>query len=313
MLIAHVGQPIAPHDLWSAWSTDPVVAVSLPALFWLHRRGTAAEPGSGLRRTQLFRSGLIVVGLALLSPLDAVSGALASAHMVQHLLLFAVAAPLLAFSRPLAPLSRGLPPSLRSLLPGFRRRVGLDMDTVRLARAPAPAWLAAVATLWLWHARFFYELALANRLVHALEHTAFLISGLAVWSVIANAGRARRTSPGIAILMLFTLGLTSTLLAALMTFSPVPWYDAYARSTEPWGLSPLGDQQLAGLIMWFPVGILYVGAALVLLMRWLDPEPSRIDRAIRDRQNETQNETQIERPNERQNERRGVHHGPENV
>lgn len=267
LILGHGDQLVGPHDLWTAWSFDPLVAVTVVVLAFIHDRGRIERQGD--RRHWLFVSGLIVVVVAVMGPVDALGRSLASAHMVQHLLLFSVASPLIAFSRPGADLLRGMSPSIRRLVPPARRRLGLSVSVLRRLRHPALAWLFAVGTLWLWHSRLLYELALDEPLVHAIEHASFLAAGLGVWSVVAHAGRPRRVEPGLAIIMLFTLGLASTLLAALMTFAPEPWYEAYATTTEPWGLDHLDDQRLAGLLMWFPVGILYVVSALVLLVRWL--------------------------------------------
>ena len=95
-ILAHPGQPPAPHDLWSAWNLHPVLLGGLLLAAWAYRRGQNSGPKRPVDRwrARCFTAALVALGLALLSPLDALSGALASAHMVQHLLLLLVAAPL---------------------------------------------------------------------------------------------------------------------------------------------------------------------------------------------------------------------------
>jgi putative membrane protein len=114
-ILAHPGQPPAPHDLWSAWNLDPVLLGGLLLTAWAYWRGQTSGPRRPIDtwRARCFTGALVALGLALLSPLDALSNALASAHMVQHLLLLLVAAPLLALSAPSSAILRGSPLALR--------------------------------------------------------------------------------------------------------------------------------------------------------------------------------------------------------
>jgi cytochrome c oxidase assembly factor CtaG len=104
--------------------------------------------------------------------------------------------------------------------------------------------------------------------VHGVEHAVLFGAALASWAAIVRL-RRRRARPGIELLVLFALSLQCALLGALLTFATTAWYPAYAATTEPWGLSPLSDQQLAGVIMWIPAGGVYLVAALVVLRRWI--------------------------------------------
>lgn len=277
LLLAHDGQPIGPHDLLAAWQPDPLIALALAVAGFTYARGRRrAEPGARRR----FYAGLAVVAVALLSPIEAMSASLASAHMVQHLLLSSVAAPLLVAARPYVTLLRGSPSFVRKANRRLQSKVG-PRGRRRVGQAlPAVAWLGAVGNLWLWHSRALYDLAVANDIAHALEHVAFLGSGLLFWSVILHAGRTRQVSVISAALLLFTAGLSGTLLAALLTFSRRPWYDSYLATTEPWGLDPLSDQQLAGALLWFPPALLYTTAALWLLMRHLATPERPDDRVV---------------------------------
>lgn len=281
--LAHAGSPLAPHDLWTSWSTDPLVIAGLIAAGWAYARGRRRGPGSA-RRATMFAGGLGAVAVALLSPLDALSGALASAHMVQHVLLVLVAAPLFAFSASSGPLLRGTPAPIRRAVARARVRLGLTTGRVRTLAHPLAVWFLAVAALWFWHSAAAYEAALRSDLLHALEHLSFFATALLFWVLIgrlAHAGLA-----GAALLLVFGMAVQSIFLSVLLTFARAPWYPSYAASTRPWGLDPLADQQLAGAIMWVPAGAVYAAAGLLLFMSWmregdvdLSAEDRRVDRS----------------------------------
>jgi putative membrane protein len=264
--LAHVGQPLAPHELWTSWNLDPLVVTGLVLMALLYRRGRSRSAGSWQARC--FAGGLLAVGIALLSPLDPLSEALASAHMVQHLLLVLIAAPLLAVSAPGGVLLRGSPRAVRSAVLPLRRRLPLVHEVTHLLRNPAVVWLLHVGTLWLWHAGALYDAALTHPVAHALEHTTFLVTGFLLWRLVIGA-RAVRVAPGLGVLLVFGMTMQSTLLALLITFTRTPWYSGYAETTQPWGLDQLADQHLAGAIMWVPAGLVYLGVALTLLVGWV--------------------------------------------
>jgi putative membrane protein len=258
------------------------VLLPLLAVVALYGSGVArlwrrAGAGRGVSPWQAaaFGGGWLALFVALLTPLDALSTALFSAHMVQHLLLILVAAPLLVLARPLAALAWGLPPALaRRLARGWLGRPALPRLAGWIA-APAIAWSLHAAAISVWHAPLLYEWALADEMAHALEHAAFLASGLLFWWALIH-GRGRAASYGASALYVFAMALVSTLLGALITFAPAPWYASYSETTAAWGLSPLADQQLAGAIMWVPPGIVYLGTALALLVAWLRAVETRV-------------------------------------
>jgi cytochrome c oxidase assembly factor CtaG len=277
MTLTHPGQPLAPHDLWSAWNLDPVVVLGLLLAVGMFRWGYVRGRTLPLdrRRARYFVGALVALSVALVSPLDALSGALASAHMVQHLLLVLVAAPLLAFSGAAATLMRGTPPTVRRSLGRWRGRLRLTRTRTGALRHPVTVWLLHVGALWFWHAAGPYGAALDHALVHGLEHASFLITGVLFWHVVAASRRPGGMSPGFGVLLLFATAMQSVFLSALLTFGSTPWYDGYAETTRSWGLEPLADQQLAGVIMWIPGGVVYILAALLLLAAWIrDSEPA---------------------------------------
>jgi putative membrane protein len=278
-VVGHLAPPLVPSELWQSWNWDPVLWSTLLALLVLHERGWRTGRRQRWRRWS-FVAAIVCAGIALLSPLDALSSTLASAHMVQHLLLTMVVAPLVVVSRPTVTLLRGLPHGARRDLVRLRRisRVR-PADVVRTH----PITCAAVhaVTLWIWHASGPYELALRNDLVHRLEHVTFLITAVCSWAAIILVARRHRGATGTSVLVLFGLSVQGSILGALLTFAADPWYPSYATRTAPWGLTPLEDQQLAGVIMWVPAGVVYLGAALGLMIVWISqPPPTRGTRPV---------------------------------
>jgi cytochrome c oxidase assembly factor CtaG len=270
-VLAHPGQPPAPHDLWGAWNLNPVLLGGLLLAAWAFWRGQTSGPRRPVDswRARCFTGALVALGLALLSPLDALSGALASAHMVQHLLLLLVAAPLLALSAPASAILRGSPLALRRASGRWRRRLGLTHGNLGFLRHPAAVWLVSVGVIWFWHAAAPYDAALDSQLLHVLEHASFLVTAVLFWQVVVGVRGAARVSGGLGVLLLFAMAMQSVLLSVLLTFARTPWYSGYAATTAPWGLDPLTDQRLAGVIMWIPAGGIYLLVALALLVTWI--------------------------------------------
>lgn len=275
-VLAHAGAPPAPHDLWRSWSPEPAVLAAIALAGFVYGHGVLAlweraGAGRGVRVWQAaaFAAGLLTLLIALVSPLDALGSALFSAHMVQHLLLMLVAAPLLVLGQPLVPALWALPFPWRRGLGGWWRRSGTARAGWRSLAHPVTAWALHAAVLWVWHAPRLYETTLTHAGTHALEHTLFLATALLFWWTIVHAGRRGRPGHGAGLLSVFAMAVQSGALGALITFSPRPWYPAYAPSTAAWGLSPLQDQQLAGLLMWVPAGAVYLIAAGLLFAAWL--------------------------------------------
>ena len=270
-ILAHPGQPAAPHDLWSAWTLHPVLLGGLLLTAWAYRRGQTSGPRRPIDtwRARCFAAAVVALGLAMLSPLDALSGALASAHMVQHLLLLLVAAPLLALSAPSSAILRGSPLALRRTSGRWRRRLGLTHGNLGVLRHPAAVWLLSVGVIWFWHAAAPYDATLDNQLLHVLEHASFLVTAVLFWQVVVGVRGVARVSGGLGVLLVFAMAMQSVFLSVLLTFARTPWYSGYAETTAPWGLDPLTDQQLAGVIMWIPAGGIYLAVALALLVTWI--------------------------------------------
>jgi putative membrane protein len=269
--------------LWSSgWSLEPGVAVPLAIAAGWYGWGVrslwrSAGVGRGVRRREAgsFAAGWLIVALALLSPLHRLSELLFSVHMVQHELLMAVAAPLLVLGRPLVAMVWALPP-------GWRRTTGTWTAAPavqtgwRALTHPLAAWSLHAGVIWAWHLPSLYQAGVAHDAVHALQHATFLGSALLFWWTVLQPRAGRLGSPA-SVVSLFTTAMHTGLLGALLTVSTRVWYPIYRGTTVAWGLSPLEDQQLAGLIMWIPAGLIYAGVALALLATWLR-EPSAVRR-----------------------------------
>lgn len=269
-LAAHGAVPVAPDAVWSAWSLDPLVIAPLLLVHWLYGRGVLrlwarAGHGRGIGRSHVaaFVAAELALFVALVSPVDALGGVLLSAHMVQHGLLVVIAPPLLVMARPGVALTWAMPAGWLRGPPAVAWRK-LAQAVRRLAR-PAPAALLHGLTVWLWHAPALFEAALARPWLHWLEHATFLATAMLLWqSLLSARGGA---SAAAALAGTFATLMHTGLLGGLLTLAPEPLYRWYAGQSELWGLSPLSDQQLAGLIMWVPMGLAYLAAALWLAAR----------------------------------------------
>lgn len=281
--LLHDKEPLAPRDLWSAWSFEPIVILALALTGWLYLRGivalwTGAGRGRGVQRWEAaaYALGWMVLLLCLVSPLHRLGAALFSAHMAQHELLIAAAAPLLVLGRPLVAFLWSVPIAWRQAV-GAWFLADPARTVWQLLSRPLTAWGLHALAIWLWHAPALYQATLSSDAVHTLQHLSFLGTGLLFWWTVLR-GQGGRLGRPLAVISLFTTSVHTTLLGALLTFSSRLWYPLYGSSTSPWGLTPLEDQQLAGVIMWVPAGMAYLIAALAIGASWLE---NRAPRAVR--------------------------------
>lgn len=213
-----------------------------------------------------FAAGMSCVFLALIWPLDALGSASFAAHMAQHMVLIAMAAPLLVLAAPAAPMMLGLPLAWRR--PATAARAALSR-LLRPLLAPGAAFAIHGTLIWLWHAPRLYEAALRHEWVHILEHGTFFGSALLFWSALARLGRGRHAQDyGAAALWCLATLIHTGMLGALLTFAPRLAYASYVEAGHSW-LTPLEDQQLAGLLMWIPAGLCYLAAGLGFVAAWL--------------------------------------------
>ncbi|MBX7500410.1 cytochrome c oxidase assembly protein [Qipengyuania sp. YG27] len=206
---------------------------------------------------------VVTLVLALFSPVDRLADQSFAWHMAQHLSLMLVAGPLLA-------LGNAHLVALLALPLGPRRKVGRSINSAPVARSaagspfsPPVAALVFAAGLWLWHAPSMFEAALADPILHTVEHLTFLVTSAVFWRMVSTAGDRRMS--GMSALVLVTLVcLQGNLLAALLTLAPQPIYQTYAANR-------LADQQLAGLLMWLPAGLIYLVSSLWALRSLFAP------------------------------------------
>lgn len=279
-LLAH--QPVAPDAVWSAWAGQPAVlvvllALALPYAWGLRaaRHRIALRPVLRRRQRAAASAGVVLV-VALASPLDAAAASVFWAHMVQHLLLSAVAAPLLVLAAPIRTVRLGLaPPGRRTL---DRLRVHVAGDGALRRWATLLATVGALAALSVWHVPALYDAALGSELVHGLEHATILGTGVAFWWAVIASARRHQVLPAVGALAVACIH--GGALGALLALSSRPWYPLHAERAQAWGLDPVADQQAAGAIMWVPSAAIYLAAMALILLRWF----AHVDRRDRGRE-----------------------------
>ena len=216
-----------------------------------------------------------MLAFALISPLHPLGEALFSAHMVQHEILMLVSAPLLVLSRPLVTLLWGIPFEWRRSL-GQWAKGGYVRRTWSFLTDPFAAWWIHAAAIWIWHVPFLFQLTLKSELAHTAQHLSFFLSALLFWWALFYAHG--RMAYGAAVFYVFTTAVHTSILGALLTFAPHVWYPAYSPTTQAWGLTPLQDQQIGGLVMWVPAGLVYLAAGLMLFAAWLKESDAMLER-----------------------------------
>jgi len=229
---AYCGIPAVPANVWTSWNLDPVVLLALGGLaLAVWHRSDGTARRAGL-------AGVALLAVIFVSPLCALGAALFSARVVHHVLLIAGVAPLLAMAFP-----------------------------ARRARPLGVLFAVNVVVLWVWHVPDVYDWAVWSLAGYGLMQASLLGVALALWREVLRPGA--ETGAGIAAL----LGTVAQmgLLGALIAFAPRPLYAAHFLTTEAWGIGPLEDQQLAGLIMWVPAILPYVAVALFIAMRRMFP------------------------------------------
>lgn len=262
-LVAHA--LVGPDEVWGAWPFDPLVMLGLVAAALVYALGSIRLRRAGrrsLRRAAAFWAGTVALGVALLSPLDAVAETLFSAHMAQHLLLIVVAAPLLVVARPVATWFMAFPSGSRRTAARARAPIAF---VPRVLRRPLVAFGVVTVAVWSWHAPTLYEAALVNEPVHALEHGSFLVASMLAWSVALRGGRRDVSNAFGRALFLVAFALQGALLGALLVFASTPLYTVHRGGPELWGLTALQDQQLAGVLMWIPPAAVYLAAIAAVL------------------------------------------------
>ncbi len=259
-----------------SWSLEPAVLVVLLAMLvlyvagWRRARRPAEPHPPGVGRLMTFVSGLLALAIALISPLDSLGDQLMVMHMVQHMLLLDVGPLLLVLG-----LTKGLLRPITRKLHALERRAGA------LAH-PATAVLLYAGLLWLWHIPALYDRAQGSDVVHALEHVCFFAAGSLYWWHLASPIRSRMRVGGLGpVGYLVSSKLLVGVLGIVLAFAPSNLYPFYAHQPYYWGLTPLDDQMMAGLVMALEQSIVMGIALAFLFVRMLGEEEQAAQRSER--------------------------------
>lgn len=276
----HGGEIHAPN-IWALWEFDPLIIgllVCSAAIYSLGLRNLwrSAGVGRGIRKSEAacYLFGWLSLAIALVSPVHLLGELLFLMHMTQHEILMLVAAPLIILGRPFVAAAWALPAASRKKA-GAVVRSPLVNRTWSIVSMGAVAWLIHAAALWVWHIPAMFQATLRSDIVHTLQHASFFLTALLFWWAILFGKRGLQ-SYGAGVLYLFTTMVQTGLLGIFLTLTSYVWYPAYSATTGMFGLSPLDDQQIGGLIMWVPAGLIYMFAALVMFSGWLRESEKRV-------------------------------------
>jgi putative copper resistance protein D len=289
LVLAHGPVPPEPPSaagLLLGWSVEPAVALPLlvAAVAWwrLAARVNRAHPANPvpIRRSVPFLAGLATIAIALMSGIDRWDTTLFSVHMVQHILLTLVAAPLIALGAPITLLLRAATPNVRHrlILPILHSRV------MRVVSFPVVAWIVFAGVTWGTHFSPLFDASLEDPLIHDLEHALYLGAGLLFWwpAVGLDPSPWRMPHPVRAMYVFLQMPQNTFLAVTILNASAV-LYPHYATLARTWGPSALDDQRMAGGIMWITGDILFLAAVFALLAGWMRHEGEReaqVDRRL---------------------------------
>lgn len=270
-------------DVLFGWSFDPTIQVPVlvVAVLWIAavRRVNAAHPATPVpvRRSVAFFAAMGVLEVALQSGIERYDDVLFLDHMIQHVLLIMVVAPLVVMSGPITL-------ALRAARPEIRRRYLLPMLHSRIIRVvghPVVAWILFAAVLWGTHFSPFFNAALDDQNIHDLEHAAFLGSAMLFWWPAAGIDPSPWRLPHPARALYVFLQMPQNTFLSLSIFSATaPLYPHYVSIGRTWGPTPLADQQAAGAFMWVTGDLMFLVAILAVVYGWMrheEREAVRID------------------------------------
>jgi putative membrane protein len=262
----------------AGWTWPPLIliplllAAALYGLGTIRMLGRTAHRQSFLWPTLFFALGWISLVIALDSPLHELGEQLFWAHMTQHEILMLVSAPLLVLGRPMIVFLWALPPSSRETAAGLGRSQIVKKGWAFVS-APISAWMVSALALWIWHIPWLFDQTLSSDWIHAAQHTTFLLTAVIFWWPVLN--RTPALGYGGSLVYVFTTILHTSVLGALLTFAPRPWYSSYMVTAPALHFTALEDQQIGGLIMWIPAGTLLLVVALIVLVKWMNESQTR--------------------------------------
>lgn len=261
---------------WARWNLDALTITSFLLLSCAYALGLGrlwrrAGTGRGVSHWQAaaFAAAIFSLVVALISPLDPLSDELGSAHMVQHMVLMMIAAPLFVLGAPAVVMLWALPGHARQTAGRWLGKLGEWRPPWYVLWQPVLLFALFALALWIWHLPAFYQAALRSRLVHETQHITFFVTSCLFWRVLLDPLSRLRMNVGAGVLYLFLTSLHATLLGVFMALSPRVWYADYVPRTGAWNLTPLEDQQLAGFIMWMPACMIYAVVAAVIFALWV--------------------------------------------
>jgi len=263
---AHGG---AADESYLAWTFDPWIVAPLVLAAAVYTAGTwtlwrrARMAHLRAWRAFAYAAGWLSLAAALVSPLHWLGERIFTVHMIEHEIVMAVAAPLMVLSRPIGILMWGLPAGARAAVAALAQHP-VVRTAWRHASSGANATLLHGLAIWLWHVPAWFDAAVNDVAVHRLQHASFFATAVVFWWSVL-----RRGEYGSGAWHLFITMLHTSALGALMALSPRVLYSLQTLHSGEWGLTPLQDQQLAGIVMWVPAGTVYAGAALWLLAVWI--------------------------------------------
>lgn len=262
-----------------SWTFDPWIVTPLATFAALYVAGSIALSRRSRRarvrhwQAPLCLGGWLSLAGALVSPLHALGEQLFTFHMIEHEIIMAVSAPLLVQANPVGTLLWSLPHRLRILVGRAMRRDPVARCWQWVTDGSHATVIHGIA-IWAWHWPVLFDATISNIAIHRLQHVSFFVSAVFFWWSVF-----RRSEAGAAAWHVFVTMLHTSVLGALMALAPRVLYGTQTANSLAWGLTPLEDQQLAGIIMWVPAGTIYAGAVLVLVAIWINQAGERTRRS----------------------------------
>lgn len=247
-----------------------VLTATLYVRGWLHVRSLVIPPW----RAASFLLGLVLIWVAVASPMASFVHELLTFHMVQHLLLMTFAAPLIWLGEPLMACLHGLPRSVRDGVAPLLRWPSMQ----RLAKEithPAVCWLGATVTVVGCHVPPLLAVGMESPTWHAIVQASFLVTGLLFWWPVVQPWPSKKRAEWLMVVYLFFATLPCDILSGFLVFCDRVVYPGYVSSSHPFGLSPLQDQQLAGALMWTVVTVIYLIIGGIITAQLLSPQRSQ--------------------------------------
>jgi putative membrane protein len=259
------------------WNVVTAITLSVLALLYISglRSLWRTEAGTHtIRRWQAaaFLTGVASVAISLLSRLDRWSDVLFSAHMGQHEILMLISAPLMVLGRPFIATLWAFPADARTRIANGMKRCSPAWERIT---GPLTVLVLHAVVLWVWHIPALFESALHHEALHVFQHLGFFLTAALFWWALIH-GRYGRLGYGVAVLYVFATAMHTQILGALLTFGSRVWYPTHAARTAAAHVNPIDDQQLAGIVMWIPFGVVFLIIGLALFAAWLGEAERRV-------------------------------------